>query len=170
MKTYLILIAIALVLFGLISKFIDFMRDLRIKKGFSNKIKITINDNETLVQDQEGRAVCNEPNLVLVTKRNKALGFGSVEALKKPNKNIQEINFIRNLDQVERAMGDFWYQYVTYYVLKYKRENKISSFTTISASINIDVSSKDTKEKVRLGVESAKNINRPRFYNILDIS
>lgn len=174
MKTYLILIVIALVLFGFASKLIDFMRDLRVKKGLSKIIKIIINDNETVILDQAERELCFEPNLVF-TKNNKAIRFGSVDTSNEAEhnfskKNLQEIHFIQNLDQAEQMMDDFWYQFITYYVLKYKRENKISSFITVSASINIEVSSTALKEKIRRGIESARLIKKPRFYNILDIN
>lgn len=173
MKTYLILIAIALVLFGFASKLIDFMRDLRIKKGLSKKIKIIINDNETVMLDQAESELCIEPNFVF-TQNNKAIRFGFVDTSNKAErtfskKDLQKIHFIRNLDQAEKVIDDFWYQYITYYVLKYKRENKISSFTTVSTSINIEVSSTALKEKIKIGIESTRLIKKPKFYNILDI-
>ena len=173
MKLYLILIAISLVLFGFASKLIDFVKDLRVKKGLSKIIKIIINDNETVILDQAEGELCFEPNFVF-TKKNKAIKFGSLDASNKINRNFskknQKIHFIHNLDQAEKVMDDFWYQFITYYVLKYKRENKISSFITVSASINIKVSSTALKEKIKLGIESARLIKKPRFYNIIDIN
>ena len=174
MKTYLILIAIALVLFGFVSKLIDFMKDLRIKKGLSKIIKIIINDNETVILDQAEKELCFEPNFVFL-KNNRAISFGSVDALNKAEhnlskKDLQQIHFIHNFDQVEKLLDDFWYQFITYYTLKYKRENKVSSFITVSASINIEVSSTTLKEKIRLGIESARLIKKPKLYNIININ
>ena len=174
MKTYLILIAIALVLLGFASKLIDFLKGLRIKKGLSKIIKIIINDSDTVILDQEKKELCFERNFVFI-KNNKAISFGSIDASNKAEqdffkKNIQEINFIQNFDQAEKLLDDFWYQFITYYVLKYKRENRVSSFITVSVAINIEVSSTALKEKIRLGIESARLIKKPRLYNIININ
>ncbi len=61
-------------------------------------------------------------------------------------------------------------QFITYYVLKYKRENKVSSFITVSASIIIKVNPTALEEKIRLGLESARLTKKPRFYNIININ
>ncbi len=169
MNTYLILFAIALVLLGFASKLIDFMKDLRIKKGLSKVIKIIINDNETVILDQTEKKLCSEPNFVFI-KKNKAISFGAVDALNKFEKKFQKIHFIQNIDQVEKLLDDFWYQFITYYILKYKRENKVSSFITVSASIIIKVNPTALEEKIKLGLESARLTKKPRFYNIININ
>ena len=99
-------------------------------------------------------------------------GFGEIdkETEKKFKKQIlSRKNFIQNLDEVMEAVDDFWYQYITYYVLKCKRELGISSFIIVSASIQIDVSSKIKQEKIRLGFTEAIQTAKPKFFNIVDV-
>ena len=174
MKAYLILLVIALVLFGFFSKIIDFVRVLRVKKGLSKLIKIIINDNTTVILDKENNELFQEPNFVLIARRDKAVRFGASDTFNKAerkfhSKKLQKIDFINNFNQVERVVDDFWYQYITYYILKYKRENKIPSFTTVSVCIKINVSSRSLKEKIIRGINASARIKKPKFYNILDV-
>jgi hypothetical protein len=179
MDNYIFLISCAVILYIAFLKIIDLITILRIRKGLSNKIKIIINDNETVVINSLGHVLFCEPNNVLYIdnkgKKKKILIIGMTDNKNEINSKFNRFalnkkEFVKEFDEVIEEIDDFWYQYITYYVLKSKRRMEISAFIIVSASVSIEVSSTIIKDKIKLEFEKAIETKRPKFYNIIDIT
>jgi hypothetical protein len=173
--TRIIIFVIFVIVFCLAySRVIDAIRKLRIKKGSDKKGVIIIKDDETAFLNEAGQQILREPNLV-VYKGNKLLLIGSSGDIQTIEdrydiRKLSRKNFVKELDDVLHDLKDFWYHYMTYFVLKSKNLNGISSFPIPSVSVRIDVSSKAVRDKIQMELEKAKTVKKPRVYNILDIT
>jgi hypothetical protein len=178
MKRYIILICCALVLCVISSKLIDLITVLRIRRGLTKKLKIIIQDSETIIFNSSGNELFREPNDVLYIgnngKKNKVLMFGNSgknEILRKFKKySLCQRNFIKEVDDVINEVSYFCYQYITYYVLKSKKKLGMSAFPIVSVSLNIDVTSTLIKEKLKLEFEKAIPTKSQMFYNLIEIN
>ena len=179
MSNYLAIIILAAMLYCIVSRGIEFITKVRLKLGLSKLIRIVITDNQTIVIDALGHEIIRDDNAVFYTTgrlgKNKLVGIGSMDrnydVWNMPlNKIVCINNFIEDISSVVMAIHDFGYQYITWYVMKSKREMHVSALIILSASIDVQVTSDSVKNIIRSELEKAIQTNRPKFYNIVGIN
>jgi uncharacterized membrane protein len=169
-----IFLVFVVVIYLVYSRVINAIRGLRVRKGLDTRATIVVKDDETELFNNAGQLICSEQNIVVYRGKRLLLIGSSGDINKLENKisegQLNKRNFIRECDTVCGEIRDFWYHYVTYYVLKFKAISGISMFPIPSVSLRVEVSLAATRDRIKLELEKAKTIKKPRLYNILDIA
>ena len=169
----------SIVIYCIYSKVIDAIHAWRIRLGIDYRIVILItNDKTYLFNEKEGDLIDSEPNIIIYKAKSYfkkiylLANSGDITKIQRihRNKSLKQLDFIENYSEVIEDLRLFWGSYITYFVLKAKKINKISHFIIPTVILKIEVTPDEIRNKIRLDLESFKNIKKKKDFNILEIS
>lgn len=173
MIKHVIVICSAIVIYIIFSKLVDYISSLRKKEGLTNAVRIILSDEHTTLIDNNGDALLREPNFVMYSvakkSKNNIVAIGELADENKIDMQTKKRDFLKEIDCVLRETHNFWYQYVTYYVMKGKKVIGLSAFPILAVSISIEISSEPVKNKIKNEIEKIKELKLPKFFDILTV-